>query len=89
MNGFAHHEDPKKAFSIPIAPIPTGSGNGLSLNLLGREQRSSYAMVPRKTHESRRVLFDSEWSTDHIIHVASPRANGGFGYWNGEFALDG
>ncbi|KAG6907358.1 hypothetical protein DXG01_009242 [Tephrocybe rancida] len=38
MNGFAHHEDPKKAFSIPIAPIPTGSGNGLSLNLLGLER---------------------------------------------------
>ncbi|KAG6866957.1 hypothetical protein C0991_003873 [Blastosporella zonata] len=38
MNGFAHHKDPKKAFSIPIAPIPTGSGNGLSLNLLGLER---------------------------------------------------
>ncbi|KAG7452429.1 uncharacterized protein BT62DRAFT_924983 [Guyanagaster necrorhizus] len=35
MNGFAHHAYPMKAFSIPIAPIPTGSGNGLSLNLLG------------------------------------------------------
>ncbi|SJL00596.1 uncharacterized protein ARMOST_03909 [Armillaria ostoyae] len=35
MNGFAHHEYPMKAFSIPIAPIPTGSGNGLSLNILG------------------------------------------------------
>ncbi|KAK0463936.1 ATP-NAD kinase-like domain-containing protein [Desarmillaria tabescens] len=35
MNGFAHHEYPMKAFSIPIAPIPTGSGNGLSVNILG------------------------------------------------------
>lgn len=35
MNGFADHEDPLKAFSIPVAPIPAGSGNGLSLNLLG------------------------------------------------------
>ena len=35
INGFAHHEQPDKAFAIPIAPIPTGSGNGLSLNLLG------------------------------------------------------
>lgn len=35
MNGFAHHEYPMKAFSVPIAPIPTGSGNGLSLNILG------------------------------------------------------
>ncbi|KAG6814381.1 hypothetical protein H0H92_010967 [Tricholoma furcatifolium] len=38
MNGFAHHENPKKAFGIPISPIPTGSGNGLSLNLLGPER---------------------------------------------------
>lgn len=37
LNGFAHHEHPRKAFSIPIAPIPTGSGNGLALNILGRE----------------------------------------------------
>ncbi|PFH54314.1 hypothetical protein AMATHDRAFT_44835 [Amanita thiersii Skay4041] len=36
MNGFANHADPQKAFSLPIAPIPTGSGNGLSVNLLGR-----------------------------------------------------
>ncbi|KAF8350667.1 ATP-NAD kinase-like domain-containing protein [Amanita rubescens] len=35
MNGFANHPNPQKAFNIPIAPIPCGSGNGLSLNLLG------------------------------------------------------
>ncbi|KIJ68916.1 hypothetical protein HYDPIDRAFT_79957 [Hydnomerulius pinastri MD-312] len=35
MNGFAKHAQPEKAFCIPIAPIPAGSGNGLSLNLLG------------------------------------------------------
>lgn len=37
MNGFSHHDEPRKAFAIPIAPIPTGSGNGLALNLLGIE----------------------------------------------------
>lgn len=37
MNGFAYHKDPRRAFAIPIAPIPTGSGNALSLNLLGFE----------------------------------------------------
>lgn len=37
MNGFALHQNPRKAFSIPIAPIPTGSGNGLALNILGVE----------------------------------------------------
>lgn len=35
MNGFADHRHPGKAFCLPIAPIPSGSGNGLSLNLLG------------------------------------------------------
>lgn len=37
MNGFANHKDPQRAFAIPVAPIPTGSGNGLSLNILGFE----------------------------------------------------
>jgi hypothetical protein len=37
MNGFASHKNPIRVFAIPIAPIPTGSGNGLSLNLLGAE----------------------------------------------------
>ncbi|KAJ6547589.1 ATP-NAD kinase-like domain-containing protein [Mycena capillaripes] len=35
LNGFAHHEQPINAFRIPLAPIPTGTGNGLSLNILG------------------------------------------------------
>ena len=35
LNGFAHHQHPTKVFATPIAPIPTGSGNGLALNLLG------------------------------------------------------
>ena len=36
-NGFAEHEDPITAFSIPVAPIPTGSANGMAINLLGLE----------------------------------------------------
>ena len=35
LNGLAKHATPEKAFRIPIAPIPAGSGNGLSLNILG------------------------------------------------------
>lgn len=35
MNGLAKHASPDKAFCTPIAPIPAGSGNGLSLNILG------------------------------------------------------
>ncbi|KAG2349830.1 hypothetical protein BDR05DRAFT_986223 [Suillus weaverae] len=35
LNGINQHEHRDQAFCIPIAPIPTGSGNGMSLNLLG------------------------------------------------------
>ena len=37
LNGFAQHAESTKAFAIPVAPIPAGSGNALSLNLLGIE----------------------------------------------------
>lgn len=39
FNGFAtHKEDPMRALeSLPIVPVPAGSGNGLSLNLNGLE----------------------------------------------------
>jgi sphingosine kinase len=37
LNGFAHHEHPTKAFDIPVAPIPTGSGNALACNIIGVE----------------------------------------------------
>ncbi len=37
FNGYAAHAEPAKAFRIPITPIPTGSGNGLAINLLGLE----------------------------------------------------
>lgn len=35
FNGFAQHENPRAAFATPLAPIPTGSGNGCCLSLLG------------------------------------------------------
>ncbi|KAI0065370.1 hypothetical protein BV25DRAFT_1850670 [Artomyces pyxidatus] len=38
FNGFAQHAEPRRAFKIPIAPIPAGSGNGTSLNLIGLEE---------------------------------------------------
>lgn len=37
LNGLAQHAEPLRALATPVAPIPTGSGNGLSLNLLGLE----------------------------------------------------
>ncbi|KLO13544.1 hypothetical protein SCHPADRAFT_874023 [Schizopora paradoxa] len=38
FSGFAEHPESVKAFSTPICPVPTGSGNGTSLNLLGLKE---------------------------------------------------
>ena len=35
FNGFAQHENPRAAFAIPLVPVPTGSGNGCCISLLG------------------------------------------------------
>ena len=35
LNGFAEHENPREAFAIPFAPVPTGSGNGCCISLTG------------------------------------------------------
>jgi sphingosine kinase len=37
LNGLAARPDAEKALNIPIAPIPTGSANGMCVNLLGIE----------------------------------------------------
>ena len=43
LNGFAQHRDPMRALKIPLAPVPTGSGNGLAIDLLGMEVRYVYS----------------------------------------------
>ncbi|TBU50861.1 ATP-NAD kinase-like domain-containing protein [Dichomitus squalens] len=45
FNGFAAHADPARAFRMPVTPVPTGSGNGSSNNLLGREAAKDLAMA--------------------------------------------
>ena len=40
FNGFMEHENPRAAFAIPLAPVPTGSGNGCCLSLMGLEVRA-------------------------------------------------
>ena len=36
LNGFAEHENPRAVFTIPLASVPTGSGNGYCcLSLMG------------------------------------------------------
>jgi sphingosine kinase len=52
INGFAQHKEPMRAFRIPIAPIPAGSGNAESLNLLGVEVCVLSSFLKRVTHLS-------------------------------------
>ncbi|KAH9952236.1 ATP-NAD kinase-like domain-containing protein [Amylocystis lapponica] len=40
INGLAEHVETVKAMRMPLTPIPSGSGNGLALNLLGLQDGS-------------------------------------------------
>lgn len=52
INGFAQHKEPMRAFKMPIAPIPAGSGNAQSLNLLGVKVWVLSSFVTTVTHLS-------------------------------------
>lgn len=69
LNGFAEHADPIKAFSIPVAPIPTGSGNGLSLNLLG-EKVSRYEYYQKKLSHASQDGFDVTKAALNVVKGA-------------------
>jgi sphingosine kinase len=43
INGLAQRPDGRKALTIPVAQIPTGSANALCVNVLGPKVRSSRA----------------------------------------------
>lgn len=45
LNGLAEHKNPVEALRTPITPIPTGSGNGLSLNLLGLKEGTDVSLA--------------------------------------------
>lgn len=44
INGLAKHTEPHKALRIPIAQIPTGSANALSINHFGAKVRDAVHM---------------------------------------------
>ncbi|VDB83012.1 unnamed protein product [Peniophora sp. CBMAI 1063] len=57
-NGMAKHETPRKAFRVPIAPIPAGSGNGLSLNLLGLKEGNNVVAATLNAIKGRPMAVD-------------------------------
>jgi sphingosine kinase len=44
LNGLAERSDAEKALNIPIAPIPTGSANGMCVNIFGIEVCPHYLL---------------------------------------------
>ncbi|KAH9969429.1 ATP-NAD kinase-like domain-containing protein [Lactifluus volemus] len=58
INGFAQHKEPLKALRIPIAPIPAGSGNGMSLNLLGIKDGQDVAAAALNVIKGRPMSID-------------------------------
>ncbi|CBQ71300.1 related to LCB5-sphingolipid long chain base kinase [Sporisorium reilianum SRZ2] len=58
LNGFAARPDAAQAFALPLAPIPTGSGNAISINLLGAQQGFSLALACLNIIKGRPMKLD-------------------------------
>ncbi|CAO1618746.1 unnamed protein product [Parajaminaea phylloscopi] len=69
LNGFAQRSDAVKALQMPICPIPTGSGNGLCVNLLGPDQGFNLALASLNAIKGLALPLD-------ICVVTQPKAAG-------------
>lgn len=69
LNGFAQRSDATKALHMPMCPIPTGSGNGLCVNLLGPEQGFNLVLASLNAIKGKALPLD-------ICVVTQPRATG-------------
>ncbi|KAJ1024160.1 hypothetical protein NDA16_002999 [Ustilago loliicola] len=58
LNGFATRKDADKALTLPLAPIPAGSGNAMSINLLGIQQGFSLALACLNVIKGRSMKLD-------------------------------
>ncbi|SNX87852.1 related to LCB5 - sphingolipid long chain base kinase [Melanopsichium pennsylvanicum] len=58
LNGFATRPDADKALALPLAPIPAGSGNAMSINLLGAQQGFSLALACLNIIKGRPMKLD-------------------------------
>ncbi|KAF9533023.1 ATP-NAD kinase-like domain-containing protein [Crepidotus variabilis] len=58
LNGLAQHAEAAHALATPVVPIPTGSGNGLSLNLLGIEEGFDVAAAALGAIKGRHMKVD-------------------------------
>lgn len=58
LNGFATRSDAGKALALPLVPIPAGSGNAMSINLLGPQQGFSLALACLNIIKGRPMKLD-------------------------------
>ncbi|OSC99075.1 hypothetical protein PYCCODRAFT_1438681 [Trametes coccinea BRFM310] len=58
FNGFAAHAEPRKAFRIPVTPLPTGSGNALAVNLLGQDEAKDISAAALNAIKGRPMKID-------------------------------
>ncbi|CAE6503488.1 unnamed protein product [Rhizoctonia solani] len=58
LNGFRKRPDAAKAFSLPVCPIPAGSGNGLSNSLLGPKDGPDPAIAALNAVKGRIMSYD-------------------------------
>lgn len=58
VNGLAQHKEPMRAFRMPIAVIPAGSGNAMSLNILGLNVRMPCSSSIKVDH----LFFRTVWT---------------------------
>ncbi|ELU43894.1 diacylglycerol kinase catalytic domain-containing protein [Rhizoctonia solani AG-1 IA] len=58
LNGFRERPDGAKAFALPVCPIPAGSGNALSISLLGPKDGFDVALAALNAIKGQRMPYD-------------------------------
>ncbi|CAE6498388.1 unnamed protein product [Rhizoctonia solani] len=58
LNGFHQRPDAAQAFSLPVCPIPAGSGNALSISLLGPKDGPDVAVAALNAVKGRTMPYD-------------------------------
>lgn len=72
FNGLARHSEPMRALKIPVAPVPTGSGNAMCLNLFGVKVRYYGTLLPQNLTGSQEG-FDVVLAALNIVKGEFPR----------------
>jgi sphingosine kinase len=62
INGLASRPDALSALRMPIAPIPAGSGNALSVNIMGPEKVIDVAYAALNAIKGVQLRLPGMWS---------------------------